>query len=148
MKLILTSAIEKLGLPGDIVEVRDGYGRNYLLPQGKAIAYNRGTAKQIEGIKRARDAKQVRDNNHAIELREQIEALTVSVPARADGTGKLYGAVTPNTIAQAIKKAGGPAVDKRSVSVAKPVKSTGDHQVSVRLTDAVTARLTIEVVAA
>lgn len=148
MKLILTSAIDKLGIPGDIVEVRDGYGRNYLLPQGKAIAYNRGTAKQIEGIKRARAAKQVRDNVHAAELREQIEALRVSVVARADATGKLYGAITPNTIAQAIKKAGGPAVDKRSVSVAKPIKATGSHQASVRLTDAVTARVTIEVAAA
>lgn len=148
MKLILTTPVEKLGIAGDVVEVKDGYGRNYLLPQGKAIAWNRGAAKQIEGIQRARDARQVRDNEHAKELREQIEALDVKVAARADETGKLYGAVTANEIAQAIKKAGGPQVDKRAIKANKPIKATGSHTVAVKLTDAVTAHVAVEVTAA
>lgn len=148
MKLILTSTVNKLGIAGDVVEVRDGYGRNYLLPQGFAIAYNRGTAKQIEGIKRARDARQVRDHEHAAQLKAQIEQLELSIAAPSDETGKLYGSVTPAAIAQAIRKAGGPAVDKRSITSKKPLKQTGTHAVNVKLTDAVTARASVQVVSA
>ncbi|MGJ6980607.1 50S ribosomal protein L9 [Aestuariimicrobium soli] len=148
MKLILTAAIDKLGIAGDIVEVKDGYGRNYLLPQGKAIAWTRGADKQIEGLKRARDARQVRDLGHANELREQIEGLTVELPARAGAEGKLFGAVTAADIALAVKKAGGPAVDKRSVQVAKPIKTVGSHTVGIKLHDAVTAHVAVAVVAA
>jgi large subunit ribosomal protein L9 len=148
MKLILTAAVNKLGIPGDVVEVKDGYGRNYLLPQGMAVAWTRGSAKQIEGIKRARDAREVRDNAHATELREQIEALNVQVAARAGENGHLFGSVSASELAQAIKKAGGPAVDKRAVTVAKPIKQVGKHTVGVKLTDAVTAHVAVEVVAA
>ena len=146
MKLILTSSVENLGVAGDVVEVKDGYGRNFLLPRGFAIAYNRGTAKQIEGIQRARDAKAIRDNEHATEIRAQLEGLQVQVPARSDATGKLYGAVTTNEVAQAIKKAGGPAIDKRTITAQKPIKNTGSHTVAVKLTDAVTAHVPVEVV--
>ena len=145
MKLILTSPVEKLGLAGDVVEVKDGYGRNYLLPQGHAIAWTRGAEKQIEGIKRARDARQVRDLEHARELRTQIEALAVTLPARAASEGKLFGAVTAADVVAAIKKAGGPAVDKRSIQIAKPIKTTGKHTVGVKLHDAVTAHVAVAV---
>lgn len=148
MKLILTATVENLGVAGDVVEVRDGYARNYLVPRGFAIAYNRGTAKQIEGIQRARDAKAIRSNEHAAEIRGQLEDLSVQIPARADDTGKLYGAVTTNQVANAIKKAGGPLLDKRVISAAKPIKSVGTHTVAVKLTDAVTAHVPVEVVAA
>ncbi len=148
MKLILTSNIDKLGLPGDVVEVRDGYGRNYLLPQGKAIRWTRGTEKQIEGIKRARDAREVRGAEHAAELRDQLEGLNVKLTARVSEAGHLFGAVTASDVAVAIKKAGGPAIDKRSVSFAKPVKTPGSHTASVKLHNAVTAHVPFEVVAA
>ncbi len=148
MKLILTSTVDNLGIAGDIVEVRDGYGRNYLLPRNFAIPYNRGTAKQIEGIKRAREAKHIRDNAHAAEIREQLEGLNIEVAARSDEGGKLYGSVTANALAQAIKKAGGPAIDKRAVKALKPIKAVGKHTVAVKLTDAVTAHVTVAVVAA
>ncbi len=146
MKLILTASVDKLGLAGDVVEVKDGYGRNYLMPRGLAIVHNRGTAKQIEGIQRARDAKQIRSNEHAAQVRSQLEGLKISIPVRADATGKLYGAVTSNEVAQAIKKAGGPALDKRAIKAAKPIKSTGTHTVAVKLTDAVTAHVPVEIV--
>ena len=148
MKLILTAAVDPLGIAGDVVEVKDGYGRNYLLPRGFAIKWTRGAEKQIEGIKRSRDAHQVRDLEHAREIRTQIEALAVSLPARAAGEGKLFGAVTAADVVAAIKKAGGPSVDKRVVQIAKPIKTVGTHVVGVKLTDAVTAHVNVEVVAA
>ena len=148
MKLILTAAVDHLGIAGDVVEVKDGYGRNYLLPRGHAIKWTRGAEKQIEGINRAREARTVRDNAHAAELRTQLEALAVEVPARAGAEGRLFGAVTAADVASAIKKAGGPAVDKRSVQIGKPIKTVGEHKVGVKLTDAVVAHLPVKVVAA
>lgn len=97
MKLILTAPVDHLGIPGEIVEVKDGYGRNYLLPRGFAIKWTRGAEKQIEGIKRARDAREIRSIDHAKEIRTQLEALTVSLPANAGDNGKLFGAVTRPT---------------------------------------------------
>ena len=148
MKLILTAAVDHLGIAGDVVEVKDGYGRNYLLPRGYAIKWTRGAEKQIEGINRAREARTVRDNAHAAELRTQLEALEVEVAARSGGEGRLFGAVTAADIAAAIKKAGGPAVDKRSVQIAKPIKTVGEHKVGVKLTDAVVAHLPVQIVTA
>ena len=83
MKLILTAAVDNLGLAGDVVEVKDGYGRNYLVPRGFAIRWTRGGEKQIEGIKRSRDAREIRGLDHANEVREQIEGLTVTLTERA-----------------------------------------------------------------
>ncbi len=148
MKLILTSTIDKLGIAGDVVDVKDGYGRNFLLPQGKAIVWNKGTEKQIEGIKRARDAREIKGVEHAQQIREQLEALEVTIPARVSDAGHLFGSVTGNDVAQAVKKAGGPAIDKRSVTFAKPVKSLGSHTAAVKLHGAVTAHVPFEVVAA
>ena len=148
MKLILTAAVDHLGIAGDIVEVKDGFGRNYLLPQGLAIRWTRGAEKQIEGINRAREARTVRDHAHAGEIRTQLEALEIQVPARVSPEGKLFGAITAADIASAIKKANGPAIDRRNVVINKPIKSVGEHKVGVKLTDAVTAHVGVKVVAA
>ncbi|MFT4227448.1 50S ribosomal protein L9 [Micropruina sp.] len=148
MKLILTAAVDHLGIPGEIVEVKDGYGRNYLLPRGFAIKWTKGAEKQIEGIKRARDAREIRNVEHAKEIRGQLEELAVSLPANAGENGKLFGAVTPADIVLAVKKAGGPAVDKRSVEIAKPIKSVGTHTVGLKLTSGVVAHINVSVVAA
>ncbi|MDN5570338.1 MAG: 50S ribosomal protein L9 [Propionibacteriaceae bacterium] len=148
MKLILTAAVDHLGIAGDIVEVKDGYGRNYLMPRGYAIRWTRGAEKQIEGISRARDARTVRDNEHAAQIRAQLEELSVELPARAATEGRLFGAITAADVAAAIKKAGGPSVDKRAVQIAKPIKTVGEHKVGVKLTEAVTAHLPVKVIAA
>ena len=148
MKLILTAPVEHLGIPGDVVEVKDGYGRNYLLPRSFAIKWTRGAEKQIEGIKRARDAREIRGVEHAVQVREQLEALEVNLPARAGESGKLFGAVTPADIVLAVKKAGGPAVDKRAVEIAKPIKAVGTHTVGLKLTSGVVAHINVNVVAA
>ena len=146
MKLILTAAVDNLGLAGDVVEVKDGYGRNYLVPRGFAIRWTKGGEKQIEGIKRSRDAREIRGLDHANEVREQLEALSIELPVRAGETGKLFGAVTAADVASAIKKAGGPTVDKRVVEISKPIKTLGPHTVGVRLHDAVTAHIPLNVV--
>lgn len=147
MKLILTGTVDKLGIAGDIIEVKDGYGRNYLLPQGKAIRWTRGNEKQIEGIKRARDAREVRGVEHAHEIRSQLEGLTIKVGSRASEQGHLFGAITASALAVAVKKAGGPTIDKRSVSFPKPVKTLGNHTANIKLHGAVTAHVAFEVTA-
>ena len=146
MKLILTAEVENLGYPGDIVEVKDGYGRNYLVPRGLAIRWTVGAEKQIVQIKRAQEVRHVRDLAHAEELRRMLEGLTVSVSAKAGDSGQLFGRVTEKEIAQAIKKAGGPDVDRRRISVDTPVKSLGAHQARISLHPEVDARVPFEVV--
>jgi large subunit ribosomal protein L9 len=148
MKLILTAAVDKLGVAGDVVEVKDGYGRNFLVPRGFAIRWTRGGEKQIVGIQRSRDAREIRGLDHATEVRTALEGLTIELPVRAGETGKLFGAVTPSDIATAIKKSGGPAVDKRAVEISRPIKTVGSHTVGVKLHDAVTAHIQLAVVQA
>ena len=146
MKLILTAAVDKLGLAGDVVEVKDGYGRNYLVPRGFAIRWTKGGEKQIDGIKLSRDAREIRGMDHANEIRTQ--------PGRSDdraaGTRRrdreAFGAVTPADVVAAIKKAAGPTVDKRSIEITRPIKSVGPHTVGVKLHDAVTAHIQLDVV--
>jgi large subunit ribosomal protein L9 len=148
MKLILTATVDHVGIPGDIVEVKDGYGRNYLLPRGFAIAWSKGAEKQIAGIKRARDAREIRSADHAAEVRGQLEELQITLSANAGESGRLFGAVTPADIALAVKKSGGPSIDKRSVEIAKPIKLIGKHTVGIKLTTGVTAHVEINVTAA
>jgi large subunit ribosomal protein L9 len=145
MKLILTAAVDNLGLAGDIVEVKDGYGRNYLVPRGYALRWTKGGEKQIEGIKRSRDAREIRSLDHAQEVRTQLEGLTIQLDVRAGESGKLFGAITPADVASAIKKSGGPLVDKRSIEIGKPIKATGKHTVGVKLHEAVTAHVAVAV---
>lgn len=150
MKLILTAAVENLGVAGDIVEVKDGYGRNYLLPRGVAIVATRGAEKQIEGIKRAQEARAIRDIDHAREVREQLNNLEgVTIKMRTSDKGKLFGSVKADDIADAVKQAGGPTLDKRNIVVPKGlVKTTGSYQVDVKLHEDIAAKVNFEVVAA
>ena len=146
MKLILTNPVDNLGAPGDVVEVKDGYGRNFLVPRGFAIRWTRGAEKQIDGIKRSRAAREIRGLDHAEEVRGQLEGLTIDLPARAGDAGRLFGAVTAADVATAIKKAGGPAIEKRAVQISTPIKTVGLHTVGIKLHDAVTAHVRIVVV--
>jgi large subunit ribosomal protein L9 len=148
MKLILTQEVAGLGGPGDVVEVKDGYGRNYLVPRGAAIRWTRGGEKQVSSIKRGREVREVRDLGHAGELKTELERLSLTLPVRAGSGGRLFGAVTGSDIVAAVSKAGGPAVDKRRIEIGQPIKTVGDHQVTVRLHPEVIATLTVQVVAA
>lgn len=151
MKLILTAEVDHLGAAGDSVEVKDGYGRNYLLPRGLAIVASRGAQKQADDIRRARETKQVRDLDHAKELKEALQALgTVTLPVKTAGdSGKLFGSVTAADVVAAIKKAGGPNLDRRIVRLPKAhIKSVGSHPVSVHLHHDVNVDVTLDVTAA
>ncbi len=151
MKLILTHEVTGLGAPGDIVEVKDGYGRNYLIPRGFALRWTRGGEKQIESIKAARNARAVRDTGKAEEIRAALEGSTVDVPVRAGTGGRLFGAVTVSDIADAINRAvggGSGVVDKRKIIVGNPIESLGAHQVTVRIHDEVAATVNLNVVPA
>jgi large subunit ribosomal protein L9 len=136
MKLILTTEVDHLGSAGDTVEVKDGYGRNYLLPRGLAIVASRGAERQADEIRRARDTKSIRGLEHAKEVETAIAALgPVKLPARTAGdSGKLFGSITAADVVAAIKKAGGPNLDKRTVQLPKAhIKSLGTHPITVRL---------------
>jgi large subunit ribosomal protein L9 len=150
MKLILTADVDHLGSVGDTVEVKDGYGRNFLLPRGLAIVASRGAQKQADEIRRARESKQVRDVEHANEIKMAIEALgQVSLPVKTAGdSGKLFGSVTAGDVVAAIKKAGGPNLDKRIVRLPKThIRSVGIHPVSVHLHPEVGVEVALNVVA-
>ncbi|GIJ50802.1 50S ribosomal protein L9 [Virgisporangium aliadipatigenens] len=148
MKIILTHEVNGLGAPGDIVEVKNGYGRNYLLPQGFAILWTKGAEKQVDVIKRARGAREIRDLGHANEVKGQLEGLSVKLALRAGNGGRLYGSVTPAEIVDAVKSAGGPELDRRRLQLPNAVKTLGDYKVSVRLHPEVTATFTLTVAAA
>ena len=148
MKIILTQEVTGLGAPGDVVEVKDGYGRNYLLPQGLAIRWTKGGEKQIALIKRARSAREIRDLGHANEVRERLEKLTVRLSARAGSGGRLFGSITTGEVVSAVRSAGGPELDRRRVELPGHIKAVGAYQVQVRLHPEVTAKFALDVVAA
>jgi large subunit ribosomal protein L9 len=123
-----------LGGPGDLIEVKDGYGRNYLLPRGLAIMATKGAEKNVRTIRRAQDARRVRDLDHAKELKGILEDLKVTLKAKAAaGSGKLFGSVTTTDVVNAVRTAGGPTLDKRTVELPGHIKAIGSHQITVRL---------------
>jgi large subunit ribosomal protein L9 len=148
MKLILTQEVDGLGSPGDVVEVKDGYGRNYLVPRGLGIRWTRGGQKQVDQIKGARSARAVRDHDHAESIKTKLEAAPVDVKVRAGDGGRLFGAVTAGDIADALAEVAGEPVDRRTVVVTQPIKTLGDHTVSVRLHDESSATVALNVIPA
>ena len=147
MKLILKQEVAGLGGPGDIIEVKDGYGRNFLVPQGLATVANRGAEKEASLIRKGRDVREIRDRSSADEVATALKALSVTLVARAGGEGRLFGSVTTSDVADAVKAAGGPSLDKRRIELTSPIKSLGTHRVSVRLHPEVLTTLDVEVVA-
>ncbi|MEI6404222.1 MAG: 50S ribosomal protein L9 [Actinomycetes bacterium] len=142
MKLILTQEVTGLGAPGDVVDVKSGFGRNFLLPQGLATAWTKGGEKQVTQIKRARGKRAVRDREHALEIKAALESKPVVISARAGGEGRLFGSVTVTDIAEAIHIAG---VDKRKIVLGSPIKLVGKHSVAIRLHPEVIADVTLDV---
>lgn len=147
-KLILTNEVAGLGSAGDVVEVKNGYARNYLIPQGFATAWTRGGEKQVASIQAARQARAIHDRDDAVALKNALEASKVRLAVKAGGEGRLFGSVKTEHIADAVAAAGLGAIDKRKVQITSPIKSTGDHEATVRLHDDVTAVITLQVVAA
>lgn len=147
MKLILTQEVDGLGEAGDIVEVKDGYGRNYLLPRGYATQWTKGAARQVEQMRAARQARAIASVEDARALRDKLQSEPIVVRQRAGESGRLFGAVTGADIAAVLAEAG-TTVDRRRVNVGNPIKSLGDYKVTVRLHEDVAATVDVQVRAA
>ena len=148
MKIILTNEVSGLGTAGDIVEVKDGYARNYLVPRGFAIRWTKGGQKDVDAIRRARKIHEIQTLEQANEVKAKLEAVSVKLAVRAGDAGRLFGSVTPSDVVEAIKAVDGPLVDKRRVEIGSPIKTTGAHQVTVKLHSDVVAKINVNVVAA
>ncbi|MGV9194185.1 50S ribosomal protein L9 [Microbacterium sp. MC2] len=147
-KLILTNEVAGLGSAGDVIEVKNGYARNYLIPQGFAVAWTRGGEKQVASIRAARDARAIHDHEEAVALKEALESNTVKLTVKAGKEGRLFGSVKTADVADAVKAAGLGDLDKRKIHITSPIKAVGEHEATVRLRDDLTAVITLQVVAA
>lgn len=147
-KLILTSEVTGLGSAGDVVEVKNGYARNYLVPQGFAVAWSRGGEKQVEQIKAARSARELATLEEAQSLKARLEESTVKLTVKAGREGRLFGSVSTADIAAAVSAAGLGELDKRTIELTSPIKAIGEHEATARLREDVTAAITLQVVAA
>jgi large subunit ribosomal protein L9 len=148
MKVLLQKPVEKLGEPGDLVEVSDGYARNYLVPQGMAIKAAKGVVKQAESMKRAHDSRQSKQKTEYEAIASKlIAAGGLRIPARAGEEGKLFGSVTSADIAEAIAAHTGVEVDRKAVHLEEPIRTVGTHEVRVKLFTNVEPVVTVEVVA-
>ncbi len=147
MKLILTQEVVGLGQPGDVVTVKDGYGRNFLVPNNRAIAWSLGGEKQIEGIKRARTAREIRDRDHAVEIKNSLEKATIEIKVKVGATGSMFGSVTDKDIVAAIKEATAVDIDRHRIKVAGHIKKLGAHSVKVSLHSNVSANVSLNIIA-
>ena len=147
-KLILTNEVSGLGSAGDVVEVKNGYARNYLIPQGFAVAWSKGGEKQVEQIKSARAARELATLEEAQALKAKLEGATVKLSVKSGSEGRLFGSVKTADVVAAVAAAGLGAVDKRTVELSAPIKALGSHEATVRLREDVVATLSIEVVSA
>ena len=146
MKLILTREVAGLGNAGDVVTVKDGFGRNFLLPRGNAIVWTKGGEGQIEGIKRARSAREIRDIDHAKEIKAKLESANVVVKVKVGSTGSMFGSVTDKDLVAAIKTATGETVDRHRIKLTKHIKKVGKYTVRVSLESQVVANVPVSVV--
>jgi large subunit ribosomal protein L9 len=147
-KLILTHEVTGLGAPGDVVDVKNGFARNYLIPQGFAVAWTRGGEKQIDSIKAARAAREHATLEEAQDLKAKLQANAVTLTVKAGEGGRLFGSVKTTDVADAVAAAGLGTVDKRKIEISAPIKATGEHEATVRLRDDIVATITLKVVAA
>ena len=147
-KLILTNEVAGLGSAGDVVEVKNGYARNYLIPQGFAVTWSRGGEKQVASIRAARESRAIHDHEEAVALKEAIESTKVRLAVKAGAEGRLFGSVKTVDIADAAKAAGIGELDKRRIHITTPIKAVGEHEATVRLRDDLTAVISLQVVAA
>jgi large subunit ribosomal protein L9 len=145
MKVILQKPVDKLGVPGDIVEVADGYARNYLVPRGLAVKATKGGVKHIDSLKRAHSVRVNKAKAEAEQVASRLAGTPIKVKAHAGEEGKLFGSVTAADIAEAIDRQAGVRVDRHDVHLDEPIRSIGAHEVRVHLFPEVDPILTVEV---
>ncbi len=148
MKIVLRADVEHLGRKGDVIDVADGYARNYLVPRGLALRADRGVVRQAEAMRRNREARDARERAAAEALAARLDAAVVTIAARVGESGRLFGSVTAADIAEHLEALVGHPVDRRRIELPEPVKQVGRVTVEVRLHPEVRANLTVEVVPA
>jgi large subunit ribosomal protein L9 len=145
MKVILTEDLKGTGKKGEIVDVKDGYGRNFLIPDGRAIPAKEGNVKRFEHIIRNMAGKKVREIKSAEDLKAKLDEMTVTLKKKIGVDGKLFGAVTHKDVAAAIKSALGMEIDKKMIRIDEPIKMSGSHTVMIHIKQDINAVLKIEV---
>ena len=148
LKLILTHEVSCLGSAGDVVDVKNGYARNYLIPHGFAVAWSKGGEKQVESIRAARAARELATIEEAQDLKMKLENATIKLTVKASKDGRLFGSVRPGDVADAVQAQGVGSLDKRKVEIPATIKTVGDHEATVRLREDITAVISLQVVAA
>ena len=148
MRVVLHDRVNGLGNRGDVVDVSDGYARNYLIPQGFAVAWSKGGEKQVESIRAARTARELATIEEAQDLKMKLENATIQLSVKAGKDGRLFGSVRPGDVADAVQAQGVGSLDKRKVEVPATIKTVGDHEATVRLREDITAVISLKVVAA
>jgi len=146
MKIVLRADVENVGHKGDLLEVADGYARNYLVPRGLAIRATKGVVKQAEGMRRARLVRDQRERQGAQATAQQLTTRRVTITARAGEGGRLFGSVTATDVADAVSSQLGIELDRRKLHLDEPIKSLGVHELAVRLHPDVEATVTLDVV--
>ncbi len=146
-KLILTNEVSGLGSAGDVVEVKDGYARNYLIPNGFAVIWSQGGEKQITQIRAARDARALATVEEAVTLKARLEENPIRLVVKAGVGGRLFGTVKTADVVKAVVEAGIGELDKRKVEFVSPIRSVGNHEATVRLHGDVSATINLQVVA-
>jgi large subunit ribosomal protein L9 len=146
-KVILTNEVSGLGSAGDVVEVKNGYARNYLLPRGFAVLWSKGGEKQIVQIKAAREARALATVEEAQAMKDRLQANPIKLTVKAGLGGRLFGAVKTGDVAAAVAAAGLGEIDKRKVAFFSPIRSTGNYEATVKLHSDLTATLKLQVVA-
>ena len=145
MRVILTDDLRGTGKKGQAVEVKDGYGRNYLLPRGLALLATESNVKRFENIVKSMQDKKGRSLQAAADIKEKLEQASLTIKKRAGADGKLFGSVTHKDVADAIKEALGLEIDKKGVKIEEPIRSTGAYTLEVRLEQNVNATVKVEV---
>ena len=146
-KVILTNEVSGLGSAGDVVEVKNGYARNYLLPRGFAVIWSKGGEKQVASIKAARDARAMATVEEAQTLKDRLQENPIKLTVKAGVGGRLFGAVKTGDVAAAVAAAGLGEIDKRKVAFFSPIRTTGNYEATVKLHSDLTATLKLQVVA-
>jgi large subunit ribosomal protein L9 len=145
MKIILQKEVQKLGAPGDVVDVADGYARNFLIPRGLAAPASKGAVRHADRLRQTHEKRTRADLEAAQAMADRLTAVSLRVPAKAGEDGRLFGSITVQHLAEEIEKVVGVPIDRRHL-IAEPIRSIGTHEVTVHLHPEVNATVTVEVV--
>ena len=146
MKIVLRADVDNLGKKGDVLDVADGFARNYLVPKGVAIVASKGAVEQAASMRRSRDVRDARDRESAEVVARELVPKVIRIPAKAGGEGRLFGSVTAADVVEAVQAQAGVELDRRRLQLPEPIKSLGTHEVPVKLHAEVEFRITVEVV--